>query len=96
VNIDEPEIALFEAQRRVLKIQAKLHRRARDDSHRRFDDLFNWVLWFNQSRLHSALGHVPPVEFEEAHNRQINPERQPLAGRTRPPLNPGRFKVTSH
>src|SRR5580698_10340148 len=31
------------AERRVLGIQAKLHRWARDDPHRRFDDLFNLV-----------------------------------------------------
>ena len=51
---------------------------------RTVDDLelrtLTWVHWFNQTRLHSALGHVPPVEFEEAHNRQINPARQPLPG----------------
>ena len=34
---------LYEARRRVLKIQTKLHRWARDDPHRRFDDLFNLV-----------------------------------------------------
>jgi putative transposase len=48
------------------------------------DDLelatLNWVHWFNEQRLHSALGHLPPVEFEEAHYRQINPEQQPLSG----------------
>jgi hypothetical protein len=43
VNTDELEHALYEAERRVLKIQAKLHRWARDDPHRRFDDLFNLV-----------------------------------------------------
>jgi RNA-directed DNA polymerase len=43
VNTDELEHALYEAERRVLKIQTKLHRWARDDSHRRFDDLFNLV-----------------------------------------------------
>ena len=31
------------ARRRVLEIQAKLHRWARDDPHRRFDDVFNLV-----------------------------------------------------
>jgi hypothetical protein len=31
------------ARRRVMEIQAKLHRRARDDSQRRFDDVFNPV-----------------------------------------------------
>jgi len=43
VNTDELEHALGEAERRVLKIQTKLHRWARDDPHRRFDDLFNLV-----------------------------------------------------
>src|SRR5262249_12063611 len=43
VNPDELEWALMKAERRVLKIQTKLHRWAVDDSHRRFDDLFNLV-----------------------------------------------------
>ncbi len=30
----------------------------------------NWVHWFNNNRLHSSLGYVPPVEFEEQHRRQ--------------------------
>jgi RNA-directed DNA polymerase len=43
VNADELEYALYGAERRVLEIQAKLHRWAGDDPHRRFDDLFNLV-----------------------------------------------------
>ena len=43
MNTDELEHAVYEAERRVLKIQTKLHRWARDDPHRRFDDLFNLV-----------------------------------------------------
>jgi RNA-directed DNA polymerase len=43
VNTDEPELLLSQAERRVLEIQTKLHRWARDDPHRRFDDLFNLV-----------------------------------------------------
>lgn len=43
VNTDDPEHALYEAQRRVLGIQAKLHQWARDDPDRRFCDLFNLV-----------------------------------------------------
>jgi len=42
VNTDELEHAVFVAERRVLEIQTKLHRWARDDA-RRFDDLFNLV-----------------------------------------------------
>ena len=42
VNVGDPELeyALYEAERRVRGIQAKLHRWAGDDRHRRFDDLF--------------------------------------------------------
>ena len=43
MNIDDLEDAAFVAERRVLEIQTKLHRWASDDSHRRFDDLFNLV-----------------------------------------------------
>jgi RNA-directed DNA polymerase len=43
VNTDELESARARAEIRVLKIQAKLHRWASDDPHRRFDDLFNLV-----------------------------------------------------
>jgi RNA-directed DNA polymerase len=43
VNTDELGDVLYEAEHRVLEIQSKLHRWARDDSHRRFDDLFNLV-----------------------------------------------------
>jgi RNA-directed DNA polymerase len=44
VNTDELESALLRAELRVLEIQTKLHRWARDDPHRRFDDLFNLVV----------------------------------------------------
>ena len=45
VNTGDPELeyAFYEAERRVLGIQAKLHRWARDDPHRGFDDLYNLV-----------------------------------------------------
>src|SRR5216683_7639291 len=44
VNTGEPELpGLYSAGRRVLEIQAKLHRWAGDDPRRRFDDLFNLV-----------------------------------------------------
>ncbi|MGB6165522.1 MAG: group II intron reverse transcriptase/maturase [Pseudonocardiaceae bacterium] len=43
MNTDESELGLYRAQRRVREIQTKLHRWARDDPHRRFDDLFNLV-----------------------------------------------------
>jgi RNA-directed DNA polymerase len=43
VNIDELALELYRAERRVLKIQHKLHRWAGDDPHHRVDDLYNLV-----------------------------------------------------
>jgi RNA-directed DNA polymerase len=43
VNTDAPSLSLVEARARVLGIQTKLHRWARTDASRRFDDLFNLV-----------------------------------------------------
>ena len=43
MNTDEPESALYWAERRVLEIQTKLHCWADDDPYRRFDDLYNLV-----------------------------------------------------
>jgi RNA-directed DNA polymerase len=43
VNTDASMLELYEAERRVLEIQTKLHRWAIDDPDRRFDDLFNLV-----------------------------------------------------
>jgi putative transposase len=48
------------------------------------DDLelatLSWVHWFNQTRLHSSIGHVPPIEYETEHYRQISARQQPLPG----------------
>lgn len=27
----------------------------------------DWVLWFNQTRLHGSIGYVPPIEYEAAY-----------------------------
>ena len=31
-----------------------------------------WIHWYNGDRLHSSIGHLPPIEFEHAH-RQARP-----------------------
>jgi putative transposase len=48
------------------------------------DDLelatMSWVWWFNEIRLHSEIGYVTPVEFEQDYYRQMNARQQPLLG----------------
>ena len=48
------------------------------------DDLelatLDWVSWFNTTRIHSSIGDVPPIEFENNYYRQIKPRQQPLPG----------------
>jgi transposase InsO family protein len=36
-----------------------------------------WVDWYNHRRLHSSLGQVPPVEYEQAHYAASNLEVSP-------------------
>jgi putative transposase len=56
----------------------------RDGPWRGVDDLelatLSWVHWFNTTRLHSSLGHVPPVELEENYYRQNDSRQHPLPG----------------
>jgi putative transposase len=40
----------------------------------------NWVWWFNNTRLHSAIGWIPPIEFEINHHRH-NPTSTPAGSR---------------
>ena len=48
------------------------------------DDLelgtLSWVHWFNNTRLHSSIGHVPPAEYETKYYRHSNAGQQPLSG----------------
>jgi transposase InsO family protein len=37
-----------------------------------------WVDWYNNRRLHSTLGMMTPVEFEQAHYATLNREPQPV------------------
>lgn len=73
MNIDELALELRRAERRVLEIQTKLHRWAGDDSHRRFDDLFNLVtdpafLLVAWARVRGNRGaHTAGVDGETAH-----------------------------
>jgi putative transposase len=37
-----------------------------------------WVDWYNNRRLHSSLGFIPPTEYEQAHYAAHNLTGQPV------------------
>lgn len=37
-----------------------------------------WVEWYNNRRLHSAIGMLSPVAYEQAHYGALTPEEQPV------------------
>jgi putative transposase len=40
-----------------------------------------WVDWWNETRLHSSIGDIPPVEYEQHYHRdKITPGQQPQPG----------------
>mgnify|MGYP001112855847 CR=1 FL=1 len=43
--------------------------------------IVGWVGWFNHHRLHSAIGDVPPVEFERDHRERADDEPPPRSSR---------------
>jgi len=40
----------------------------------------SWVHWFNENRLHSSIGYLTPIEKENEHHREMNPQRRPSLG----------------
>ncbi len=37
-----------------------------------------WVDWYNNRRLHSTLGNIPPAEYEQARYAALNREPHPV------------------
>ena len=44
--------------------------------------IIEWVSWFNHDRLHSSIGDIPPVEFEQDYAERVGVDPPP--GSTRP------------
>ncbi len=37
-----------------------------------------WVHWYNTTRLHSSIGHLPPIEFEQLHRQAKTTSTSPV------------------
>ena len=46
-----------------LKVE-RLHGQRFETIRQAKDETIAWLLWYNQSRMHSTLGYASPVEFE--------------------------------
>lgn len=57
--------AVVESTNRVLKRELVRGRPFASEEHLR-TELFDWVNWYNNCRLHSTLGYMTPVGFREA------------------------------
>jgi transposase InsO family protein len=55
-----PSEALFAS----LKVE-RLHGKCFDTIRQAKDEVLNWLLWYNQTRMHSTLGYVSPMRFEQ-------------------------------
>ena len=40
----------------------------------------SWVHWFNTRRLHSKIGNVPPVEYEQSYYAHQPAREDPISG----------------
>jgi putative transposase len=40
----------------------------------------SWVHWFNTRRLHSTIGNIPPLEYEQTDYRQQEDREDPISG----------------
>ena len=77
---DSYDNAMAESVIGLYKLECVRH----DGPMRTVDDLelatLNWVHWFNEQRLHSSIGMVPPAEYEQRYYGQINSEEHLLPG----------------
>jgi putative transposase len=55
-----PSEALFAS----LKVE-RLHGACFETIRQAKDEVLNWLLWYNQTRMHSTLGYVSPMQFEQ-------------------------------
>ena len=66
---DAYDNALMESTIGLFKTEVIHRRRSRSSRQQVETATAEWVTWFNHERLHSSIGHRPPVEFETEYHR---------------------------
>ena len=55
-------------------------------------ETLKWVWWFNYHRLLGPIGHVPPVEYEEAYYEGLEAQTEAVGLKENlSPMNPAGF-----
>ncbi len=53
-----------------LKVE-RLHGRSFQTIREAKDEVIAWLLWYNRTRMHSTLGYVSPMQFEQRWNQAL-------------------------
>jgi len=53
---------------RLVKVE-RLHGQRFQTIRQAKDEVIAWLLWYNRTRMHSTLGYVSPMEFEQDWNQ---------------------------
>ena len=75
-----PDNALMEQAIGLFKTEVIDHERSTWSSWREVEKATaSWVHWFNNVRLHSSIGDIPPLEYEQNHHDSTHGHDEPAA-----------------
>src|SRR5260370_28145501 len=75
-----------------LKVE-RLHGQRFETIRQAKDETLAWLLWYNQTRMHSTLGYVSPIQFEQQWHRTTKQSQADLAARAKQAMEKQESKV---